>query len=100
MIGGIRGVTRRSSGQNPLSEALPLPDWNRHPARGFTSVDFGTPQRKIVSGSRKAHLAGCIESLKTAGVRFRDEMESGPGGRRIQIEDPDGNPIELFEPRA
>ena len=39
-----------------------------------------------------------IEALKTAGVRFRNEMEVGPGGKQIQIEDPDGNPIELFEP--
>ena len=29
---------------------------------------------------------------------FRNEMEAGPGGRQIQVEDPDGNPIELFEP--
>jgi glyoxylase I family protein len=39
-----------------------------------------------------------IEQLRKAGVRFRNEMESGPGGRQIQLEDPDGNPIELFEP--
>ena len=43
-------------------------------------------------------LPGFIEQLKKAGLRFRNEMESGPGGRQIQIEDPDGNPIELFEP--
>jgi glyoxylase I family protein len=45
-----------------------------------------------------ADLPGFISELKKAGVRFRNEMESGPGGRQIQIEDPDGNPIELFEP--
>ena len=39
-----------------------------------------------------------IEMLKEAGLRFRNEMETGPGGRQIQLEDPDGNPIELFEP--
>ena len=39
-----------------------------------------------------------IEELKNAGIRFRNEMEVGPGGKQIQIEDPDGNPIELFEP--
>ena len=43
-------------------------------------------------------LARCIERFEGAGLRFRNEMESGPGGRQIQIEDPDGNPIELFEP--
>lgn len=39
-----------------------------------------------------------IETLKKAGLRFRNELESGPGGKQIQLEDPDGNPIELFEP--
>ena len=43
-------------------------------------------------------LPGFIVALKSAGLRFRNEMETGPGGRQIQIEDPDGNPIELFEP--
>jgi glyoxylase I family protein len=45
-----------------------------------------------------ADLPGLITALRQAGLRFRNEMESGPGGRQIQIEDPDGNPIELFEP--
>jgi len=45
-----------------------------------------------------ADLPACISALKTAGVAFRNEMETGPGGRQIQIFDPDGNPIELFEP--
>jgi glyoxylase I family protein len=44
------------------------------------------------------NLEGRLESLKKAGLHFRNEMESGPGGKQIQIEDPDGNPIELFEP--
>ncbi len=43
-------------------------------------------------------LAGFIEILEKAGVHFRNDMETGPGGKQIQIEDPDGNPIELFEP--
>jgi glyoxylase I family protein len=45
-----------------------------------------------------ADLPGFIAELKSAGLHFRNEMETGPGGRQIQIEDPDGNPIELFEP--
>ena len=45
-----------------------------------------------------ADLPAFIAELKKAGLRFRNEMEAGPGGRQIQIEDPDGNPIELFEP--
>jgi glyoxylase I family protein len=45
-----------------------------------------------------ADLASRIAELKQAGLHFRNEMEVGPGGKQIQIEDPDGNPIELFEP--
>src|SRR5262245_50155192 len=43
-------------------------------------------------------LPARIADFKEAGVRFRNEMEVGPGGKQIQIEDPDGNPLELFEP--
>jgi len=43
-------------------------------------------------------LPTLIKTLKKAGLHFRNEMESGPGGKQIQLEDPDGNPIELFEP--
>src|SRR5262245_4366410 len=47
---------------------------------------------------RVVDLPMCITAMKQAGLRFRNEMETGPAGRQIQIEDPDGNPIELFEP--
>jgi glyoxylase I family protein len=43
-------------------------------------------------------LTALVAELKNAGVRFRNAIETGPGGRQIQIEDPDGNPVELFEP--
>jgi len=49
---------------------------------------------------RVENLPGCIAALERDGVRLRNEMQSGPGGKQIQIEDPDGNPIELFEPAA
>jgi glyoxylase I family protein len=45
-------------------------------------------------------LPAYVAAMKEAGVRFRNEIEAGPGGRQIQIEDPDGNPIELFEPAS
>lgn len=45
-------------------------------------------------------LPACIAAIKGAGVTIRNEMEVGPGGRQIQIEDPDGNPVELFEPAS
>jgi glyoxylase I family protein len=43
-------------------------------------------------------LPARIGELQSQGVRFRNEMATGPGGRQVQVEDPDGNPIELFEP--
>jgi glyoxylase I family protein len=48
---------------------------------------------------RVSDLPARIDALEKVGVRFRNQMEVGPGGRQIQVEDPDGNPIELFEPR-
>lgn len=45
-----------------------------------------------------ADLPALIDTLKTARLHFRNEMETGPGGKQIQVEDPDGNPVELFEP--
>ena len=42
-------------------------------------------------------LASQIASLEEAGGRFRNQTESGPGGKQVLIEDPDGNPIELHE---
>ena len=43
-------------------------------------------------------LPARIAELKRQAVRLRNEMEVGPGGKQVQLEDPDGNPIELFEP--
>jgi glyoxylase I family protein len=45
-----------------------------------------------------ADLPAAIEALKNAGLPLRNALESGPGGKQVQLEDPDGNPIELFEP--
>jgi catechol 2,3-dioxygenase-like lactoylglutathione lyase family enzyme len=43
-------------------------------------------------------LAGTVESLRQAGVTFRNDIVTGVGGRQIIAEDPSGNPVELFEP--
>ena len=69
------------------SGSRPMPDGQRQEPGGWNRVVL-----------KVSDLPGCIAALRGAGVRFRNEMESGPGGRQIQIEDPDGNPIELFEP--
>ena len=44
-------------------------------------------------------LAGQVDALRRAGVRFRNEVVTGVGGRQILLEDPAGNPVELFQPR-
>lgn len=43
-------------------------------------------------------LESTVERLRDAGVRFRNDIVTGVGGKQIIIEDPSGNPIELFEP--
>jgi glyoxylase I family protein len=65
----------------------PMPDGRQQVPGGWNRVVL-----------RVSDLPASIETLRNAGVRFRNEMVTGPGGRQIQIEDPDGNPIELFEP--
>ena len=45
-------------------------------------------------------LPARIRELKNQAVRLRNEMEVGPGGKQIQVEDPDGNAVELFEPAS
>ena len=47
---------------------------------------------------RVKDLPADIEALRSAGAAFRNTMETGPAGRQIQVLDPDGNPVELFEP--
>ncbi len=60
-------------------------------------------ERQGPGGSNRAvlrvrDLPAVIAALRAAGVAFRNTMETGPGGRQIQVLDPDDNPIELFEP--
>jgi len=43
-------------------------------------------------------LATTVEDLRKHGARFRNDIVTGVGGRQILIEDPSGNPVELFEP--
>ena len=45
-------------------------------------------------------LEADIDRLRSAGVTFRNDVTFGPGGKQVQITDPEGNPIELHEPPA
>ena len=67
-------------------------------SRAMPNGDHQTPGGWNRVVLKVVDLPACIASLRHAEVTFRNEMEVGPGGRQIQIEDPDGNPIELFEP--
>ena len=69
------------------SGSRPMPDGQLQEPGGWNRIVL-----------RVHDLPGFIEVLKNAGLNFRNSMETGPGGRQIQIEDPDRNPIELFEP--
>src|SRR5262245_8237682 len=69
------------------SGSRPMPDGRRQEPGGWNRVVL-----------QVTDLPACIAALRNARVRFRNEMETGPGGKQIQVEDPDGNPIELFEP--
>ena len=69
------------------SGSRPMPDGRRQEPGGWNRVLLEVED-----------LPARIVDLKAMGLRFRNEMEAGPGGKQIQIEDPDGNPIELFEP--
>ena len=43
-------------------------------------------------------IEGAVERLRREGVRFRNDIVTGVGGKQIVLEDPSGNPVELFEP--
>ena len=66
------------------------------PLPGGRAQEPGGSNRVVL---RVADLPAVIEKLKGSGLHFRNEMETGPGGKQIQVEDPDGNPVELFEPQ-
>ncbi len=45
-------------------------------------------------------LEDTVETLRAAGVHFRNEMVTGVGSKQIMVDDPSGNPVELFEPKT
>lgn len=68
------------------SGARPLPNGRAQEPGGYNRIVLAVED-----------LARDIERLQAASVTFRNQVESGPGGKQIQIEDPDGNPIELHQ---
>ncbi|MES2128264.1 MAG: VOC family protein [Pseudomonadota bacterium] len=82
---GMQIVLSPPKGPGGGSQAMP--DGRRPEPGGWNRI--------IVQSS---DLEGEVETLKKAGVKFRNEIVTGPGGRQILLEDPSGNPVELFEP--
>jgi catechol 2,3-dioxygenase-like lactoylglutathione lyase family enzyme len=73
----------------PTSSAgRPMPDGRRPVPGGWNRIHL------IVD-----RLAPEVDRLRSAGVEFRNDIVTGPGGAQIVLDDPSGNPIELFEPR-
>ena len=70
------------------SAARPMPDGARPVPGGWN--------RFVVEVD---DLAPLVARLREAGATFRNDIVSGPGGKQILLEDPDGNPVELFEAR-
>src|SRR3954471_7293768 len=72
----------------PTSSAgRPMPDGRRPGPGGWNRIHL------IV-----ADVAAEVERLRAAGVGFRSDIVPGPGGAQIVLDDPSGNPIELFQP--
>jgi catechol 2,3-dioxygenase-like lactoylglutathione lyase family enzyme len=72
----------------PASASKPMPDGRRPEPGGWNRFVLEVDD-----------LAGLVASLRERGVKFRNEILEGPGGKQILCEDPSGNAIELFEPR-
>jgi catechol 2,3-dioxygenase-like lactoylglutathione lyase family enzyme len=70
------------------------------PGGGQATPDGRTPQPGGWNrfALEVADLEGVVEGLRRSGVQFRNDVVSGVGGRQILLEDPSGNPVELFEP--
>jgi catechol 2,3-dioxygenase-like lactoylglutathione lyase family enzyme len=95
---------------------------DRHPAAGFASLSRGELQLLLnqpgAGGAGQAmpdgqvpapggwnrfqieiqNLSATVEELQRAGCRFRSEIVVGTGGKQVLVDDPSGNPVELFEP--
>jgi catechol 2,3-dioxygenase-like lactoylglutathione lyase family enzyme len=64
-----------------------------------------TPADSATAGRNRIHLVvddldATVAPLRSAGLRFRSDLVTGPGGRQILLADPDGNLVELFQPAA
>ncbi len=85
--GDLRLLLSAPSGQGGGGQAMP--DGTRPSPGGWNRFSLEVPD-----------LAGTVDTLRAAGVRFRSGIITGIGGRQILLDDPSGNPVELFQPGA
>ena len=83
----VRGHLRLLLSGPTSSAGRPMPDGRIPGPGGWNRLHF------IVED-----IDAVVEQLRAAGLTFRNDVISGPGGRQILLEDPAGNPIELFQP--
>jgi catechol 2,3-dioxygenase-like lactoylglutathione lyase family enzyme len=85
----LRGHLRLLLSGPKSSAGRPMPDGRQPEPGGWNRIHL------IVDD-----IAGEVERLRAAGLAFRNDIVSGPGGQQILLDDPSGNPIELFQPAA
>jgi catechol 2,3-dioxygenase-like lactoylglutathione lyase family enzyme len=85
----LRGHLRLLLSGPKSSAGRPMPDGRRPEPGGWNRIHL------IVDDN-----ATEVERLRAAGLAFRNDIVSGPGGQQILLDDPSGNPIELFQPAA
>jgi catechol 2,3-dioxygenase-like lactoylglutathione lyase family enzyme len=85
----VRGHLRLLLSGRASSAGRPMPDGRVPEPGGWNRIHF------IVDD-----IAAEVDRLRGAGISFRNDIVSGPGGRQILLDDPAGNPIELFQPAA
>ncbi len=85
----VRGNLRLLLSGPSSSAGRPMPDGRTPEPGGWNRIHF------LVDD-----LEAEVERLRSAGVTFRNEIVSGPGGQQIVLDDPAGNPVELFQPAA
>ena len=83
----VRGNLRLLLSGPKSSAGRPMPDGREPAPGGWNRIHF------IVED-----IAADVERLRAAGMTFRNDIVSGPGGQQILLEDPSGNPVELFQP--
>jgi catechol 2,3-dioxygenase-like lactoylglutathione lyase family enzyme len=85
----VRGRLRLLLSGPASSAGRPMPDGRQPEPGGWNRIHL------IVDD-----IEGEVGRLRAAGLTFRNDIVTGPGGRQILVEDPSGNPIELFQPAA